>query len=65
MPLIEIHMLRSSAAGELDRVGQSINAEVTAALDVWPDAVWTTWRTLAGYAVGRDHRSRARGASEC
>ena len=52
MPLIEIQMLPGPNRKALERVAQRVNAEVAAVLGARIDAVWTTWRTVDGYAVG-------------
>jgi hypothetical protein len=52
VPLIEIRALPWVDRARLADVARTLNREVAAAIPCRLDAVWTTWRSLDGYAVG-------------
>jgi hypothetical protein len=56
VPLIEIHALAPPDGVAVEHVLAEVNREVAQALGCRPDAVWSTWRTLAGgeYLVGSE-----------
>jgi phenylpyruvate tautomerase PptA (4-oxalocrotonate tautomerase family) len=58
MPLIEIQMLPGPDREALERIAQRVSAEVAAAVGARANAVWTTWRSVDGYAVGPDLAAR-------
>jgi hypothetical protein len=54
MPLIEIHAPAPPVGVRVADVLAAVNRDVADAIGCRPDAVWSTWRTLAGdeYFVG-------------
>ena len=58
MPLIEIRALPQNEQVDPQRVLMAVNRAVASALNAPPEAVWSTWETLApgSYAVGEDAR---------
>jgi hypothetical protein len=65
MPLIEIHAPAPQEGIRVADVLAAVNSAVAEALDCRPDAVWSTWRTLADgeYLVGPARTAVSTGGS--